>query len=136
MKLAYKVVACYPHGYWSLTTSILGQYSVRYCLGEIARPVIDGSKLFVYTSLKHAYRAHSAVLGDLYKVLLCEVGGLDIVEQSEYITPPEYASAGWKDGKLIYYDNIFDIKQPLIYLPGAGRIGLVDWVKPLEVVSL
>lgn len=136
MKLAYKVVDVYQGKFVSLTALQLKELAVEYRLGEVARPSIPKSKLFVYDNLESACRQNKQPFQKNCQVLLCEVG--DIIQplpSGTRITPPWYAREGWGE-KELWWPGMDSGPWGTAYLYAEDGVCLVDWVKPLEVISL
>ena len=111
----------------------LDKWAIEYRLGEVAWPKMVGSKLFVYATLKEAYRQFRRGVMGRYAMLLCEVGELIRIDQPITITAPWYASFGWRDGQLQHYPGA--VLDSVHVRPEDG-FGLASWVKPLKEVTL
>lgn len=136
MKLAYKVVLKRNGRFRSLMDLELGAYGAEYHLGHVTLPTVEGSKLFVYTSLRKAHYTHFGSYRDRLGILLCEVGELVPIRQNLTISAAWWAHAGWTNGQLRNYEMPMTGCDDLIEINKDGGVGLADWVKPLEIVSL
>ena len=133
--MIYKVVEVLD-GYVSLGNRVLGEATVKYRLGEIARPTLPESRLFAFWGMRQALHHLNATqlkyLDREFACLECRGEQITSIPYGHKIPCPQKGTTVWSEGILPVSDGARE-ESWWIYVP-KGTV-LVDWLKPLRVVD-